>query len=149
MCLFSSTVICSRCVLHEGALKGCSLPKNDRRERRADGQYSCATKAAKLNWAAEIIRSSKHVLTLSLGHEQHTGAEPGGRGSPLHYSETNSTRWERNVVFVEWFLFATLNLNVLTLYAFHTHGFSLLHLEKFFKTNFGCCFDKAMPESLR
>ncbi len=103
MCLFSSTVICSRCVLHEGALKGCSLPKNDRRERRADGQYSCATKAAKLNWAAEIIRSSKHVLTLSLGHEQHTGAEPGGRGSPLHYSETNSTRWERNVVFVEWF----------------------------------------------
>ncbi len=46
------------------------------------------------------------------------------------------------------FLFATLNLNVLTLYAFHTHGFYLL-LEKFFKTNFGCCFDKAMPESLR
>lgn len=61
-------------------LKAAHCPRMIGRERRADGQYSRATKAAKWNWAAEIIWSSKRVLTLSLGHEQRTGAEPGGRG---------------------------------------------------------------------
>ncbi len=68
-----------------------------------------------------------------------------------HFTTLKQTPRDERGMLCLWsdFLFATLNLNVLTLYAFHTHGFYLLHLEKFFKTNFGCCFDKAMPESLR